>query len=181
MAPDVGDAMFAAGMAARLGMAVIFAQSGWHGLRDVARFAGVVANYRILPAALVPGAAVAMPALSLAASLLLVVAPVAGVVLGLGLMAVFTGAVWINLARGRGHIDCGCGGADGQRISGGLVVRNVVLLGLLGGALLAPGNGRLGFAAVVLAVGGGGALAALYFAASQLLANQGAARASVVA
>ena len=37
-----------------------------------------------------------------------------------------TGAVALNLLRGMGRLECGCG-TGGQRISWGLVVRNVFL------------------------------------------------------
>jgi hypothetical protein len=86
------------------------------------------------------------------------------------LLAVFTAAIWINLRRGRVHIDCGCGGA-GQRISHLLVVRNGLLVAGLAAAILAPAGG-IGGGAAVVAGGGAAALAALYFAAGQLMANR---------
>jgi hypothetical protein len=46
-----------------------------------------------------------------------------------GLLLVYTGAILINLVRGRTDIDCGCAGpARRQPLGVGLVVRNLVLL-----------------------------------------------------
>ena len=42
------------------------------------------------------------------------------------LLAIYAGAIAINLARGRRQIDCGCGG-DAHPLSWALVVRNAVL------------------------------------------------------
>lgn len=167
---------FVLGGVARLAMAVIFAQAAWHALRDVGAHAGSVAGYRLLPHWAVMAAAWALPLLSVAAALLLVVpvAAHAGAVLGLALMGVFTAAMAVNVQRGRVHIDCGCGGAQGQRISGAVVVRNLLLLALLGVAVRFPAVGVLDGVALVGVAGGGLALAALYFAGSQLLANRAA-------
>jgi hypothetical protein len=161
------------GCIVRWAMAVIFAESAVHALRDVGGFAGAVAGYRVLPEWAEMPAAWGVPVLSLAAAVLLV-APgcaVFGCGLGLALLAVFTAAIWINLRRGRVHIDCGCGGT-GQRISHLLVVRNGLLVAGLAAACWAPGSGIGGGAAVVVAGGGAAALAALYFVAGQLMANR---------
>jgi len=170
------EGAFVLGGVARLAMAVIFAQAAWHALRDVGAHAGSVAGYRLLPHWAVMAAAWALPLLSLVAAVLLVVpvAAHAGAVLGLALMGVFTAAIAVNLRRGRVHIDCGCGGAHGQRISGAVVVRNLLLLVLLGVAAGFPAVGVLDGVTLVGVGGGGLALAALYFASSQLLANHAA-------
>jgi hypothetical protein len=59
-----------------------------------------------------------------------------------GLLVLFAAAMAINLARGRSNIDCGCFiGAQKQRISWALVVRNLMLAGF-GLMLLVEGTGR---------------------------------------
>ncbi len=172
--------MFLVGAMCRIGLAVILAQSAWHALRDVPAHAAALAGYRLLPPALVPAAAWVLPLLTVAAALLLIVPEdsAAGAALGAALMLLFTGAIWINLRRGRLHIDCGCGGAQGQHISAGLVVRNVVLLAALAVASVASSHGTHDAAAVVCMAGGAASLGALYFTANQLIANRAAFRAA---
>ena len=58
-----------------------------------------------------------------------------GVVTGLALLAGYTFGIWINLQRGRTHIDCGCLGSTGEGLSYYLVARNAFLLAILGSCL----------------------------------------------
>lgn len=92
---------------------------------------------------------------------------------GLVLLAVVTGAVVVNLLRGRTDIDCGCGGASGdQQLSWALVGRNGVLALLLGLGT-APASVRalqwLDYATIAFATLTG---FALYAGVNQLLANR---------
>ncbi len=157
----------------RLALAVIFGQSAWHALRDPERYQAALAGYDLVPRRAAPIAARFVPLLCLAAALLLPWPPTAqaGAALGVALLALFTAAIAINLHRGRRHIDCGCGGAEGQHISRGLVVRNLVLLSLLAASLIPPASGFTDPFALTVMLGGAAGLAALYFAATQLLAN----------
>lgn len=165
--------LFMVGEAARLMIAAVLALAAYHAMREWAVFGGIVEQYRLAPRRLAQLAARILPPLELVAAVLLVV-PVAGragAALGLGLMALFTTAITINLARGRVSIDCGCGGATGQKLSIGLVVRNLLMmLGLVlawGAPQWAPGH-----AAMVIGVGGASlTLTVLYFAANQLMTN----------
>jgi hypothetical protein len=169
------------GAMCRLGIAAILAQSAWHALSDPSRHAAAISGYRLLPYRAVPAAAWAFPLLSLSAAALLPWSATAasGLVLAISLITAFTVAIAINLRRGRIHIDCGCGGADGQRISRGLVLRNLVLLAMLTTSLLAPAPHATDPFTVAVELAGGAAIAALYFAASQLLANHAAIRAEM--
>jgi hypothetical protein len=158
---------------ARWTVAAIFALAAFHAMREWTVFGGIVEQYRIVPRRLAIVLARILPPLELAAAaaLLLPTAGRAGAALGLCLMAIFTGAITINLARRRVSIDCGCGGASGQKLSRGLVVRNLVVMAALALALDAPlearvdGMGTLGVICASLA------LIALYFAANQLMTN----------
>ena len=174
MPPDELQAAFMVGGVARLALAAIFSLSAAAALRDGPAHAAIVEQYRLLPPWAVPAAARGLPALSLAAALLLLLPATvgAGALLGEALLAAFTTAIGINLARGREHIDCGCGGAGGQSLSAGRVVRNLLLMALLAAALAAPARGRIDWGAVTGILGGGCGLVAIYFAASQLLANR---------
>lgn len=124
----------------RLLLAGIFALAAFSKLRQREVFEGIVADYRILPAALVAPFARVLPFVELAAAaLVLVPATVAaGAVLAALLLAAFAAAMAVNILRGRTDIDCGCFlGALPRRIGWPLVVRNLLLvLGSL--ALLLP-------------------------------------------
>ncbi len=92
---------------------------------------------------------------------------------GVALLAVVTGAVGVNLLRGRTDIDCGCGGASGdQQLSWALVGRNAVLALFLAAAA-SPAAARdlqwLDYGTIAFATAIG---FALYAAVNQLLANR---------
>ena len=95
------------------------------------------------------------------------------VLAGLGLLGVVTGAVIVNLLRGRTDLDCGCGGAGGdQRLSWGLVLRNALLAAALAFAAARPGERDLvwlDYATMLVATL---SLFGLYAGANQLLANR---------
>src|SRR6202011_4990388 len=60
----------------------------------------------------------------------------------LALLTIFSGAIAINLARGRTNIDCGCfGPALRQELSGWLLLRNI-FLAIVAAAVMLPENGR---------------------------------------
>lgn len=122
------------GLTAAIAVGLLFLAAGIAQWRHRALLPGVIANYRLLPAALVGPAATALPLVEIAtgASLLLGLHPLA-VLVAMALLLVFAGAMAINIARGRGHIDCGCGhGALRHPIGWPLVARNGALAMLLG-------------------------------------------------
>jgi Methylamine utilisation protein MauE len=142
-------------------------------LREREVFADVLAQYRLLPAGLLPAVSWALPLLEAAAGLALLFAAsrAAGAVLAVAVLAVVTGAVVVNLLRGRTELDCGCGG-PGQRIGWGLVGRNALLMAA---AVLAAGEGGpREFVWIDYVTLGGATLAllGLYTAVNQLMANQ---------
>jgi hypothetical protein len=137
-------------------------------------FRAVVESYRLVPEA---GAVVLgwlVPALELAGAIGLVMAAtrVAAVLLLLSLLAVFTGAIALNLARGRRDLDCGCfGPLLRQQLSGWLIARNGVL-GLLVLAAFARVDARPLASLDYLTIGAAApALVILYGAANYLLAT----------
>jgi hypothetical protein len=119
-------------------------------------------------------AAAFVVAAELLAALLVLIpgARTAGLAVMAGLLLVYTAGISINLLRGRRNIDCGCSGPSSRHeLSGWLVLRNLLLLGLV---LLAaePASGRplnwldvLVIAFGVLIAGG------LYLSMNQLLAQ----------
>lgn len=114
-------------------LALIFLAGAWFKLRARETFEGVVHNYRLLPQFTVQLASYLLPLAELAIGLGLVVAPTRpyAAVGAMLLLTVFNVAIGINLARGRREIDCGCfSSVLKQRLSGGLIVRNIALMGL---------------------------------------------------
>ncbi len=117
-----------------LGVGLVFLAAAFGHWRHRAVMAGVVGNYRLLPAWAVAPVAMLLPLVELALGIALLLAPVLRVLaLGAGLAAaglllVFALAMAVNLRRGRGFIDCGCGDPDTrQPLSWWLVGRNVLL------------------------------------------------------
>jgi hypothetical protein len=95
---------------------------------------GVIANYRLLPGWMVLPAASLLPPLELllAIGLLSAQAGPWPELVAAALLLLFAAAMAINVARGRVHIDCGCGQAFlAQQLSWPLVARNLVLAALL--------------------------------------------------
>jgi hypothetical protein len=176
---DYRVAFFMVGEAARLTTAAIFVLAAYHAMREWTLFGGIVEQYRVAPRRLSLLAARVLPPLECVAALALVLPWTSnvGAALGLCLMTLFTGAIALNLARGRVAIDCGCGGASGQKLSSGLVMRNlVVALGLVV-AWMAPPVGTLDSGTAIGLIGATASLIALYFATNQLMTNFQAFRA----
>jgi hypothetical protein len=158
--------------------ALVFARAGALKLRDWSSLAGVVENYDLLPAFMAPPVAAVLPIVEITLAVALAVsAPFAALwpapwlaavpAAAAGLLLVFALAMAINLARGRSHIDCGCGDARGrQPLSAGLVIRNLAMAAaLILAAALAPEPARGGardLAAAVIGLAAGGAAFLLY-------------------
>ena len=143
-------------------------------LRDLELFRAVVENYRLAPESLEGLVAIGLPILEVIAGLTILFdsSRTFGAALALLLLGLVTGAVIINLVRGRRKINCGCGGPDGrQTLSWGLVLRNAILvIGVSFGAV--DGRARDLFWVDYLTVGFGTvALFGLYMLVNQLLAN----------
>jgi hypothetical protein len=68
-------------------------------------------------------------------------------------------------------IDCGCGGASGQKLSMGLALRNLVVMVGLVMAWAAPPQGAVDGVTAIGVICASLALIALYFTANQLMRN----------
>jgi len=126
-------------LALRGALALLFGAAAFHKARDLPAFRSILADYRLVPHSSVPIIAAFLIALeaALAAALPLPVwhGPTAWA--AVALLALYTGAIAVNLARGRRHIDCGCGGpALRQPLGPWLLLRNGCLVL---GALVAAG------------------------------------------
>ncbi|HEX3756189.1 MAG TPA: MauE/DoxX family redox-associated membrane protein [Rhizomicrobium sp.] len=128
------DLLTIAAVAGRVCAGLVFAAAGAQKLRHRSLLPGVIANYRLLPEALVAPASWLLPPAELALGLWLLsgVAGPAAAVAAMLLFALFALAMAINLRRGRAHIDCGCNSAIlRQELRWSLVARNLALAVLL--------------------------------------------------
>jgi hypothetical protein len=157
-----------------LALSILFVASAAMKFADLDQFAAALENYRILPRVLLAAATWAIPGLEAMAALgLLFAATRAGASLVLAaLIVIFTGAIVINLARGRREIDCGCfGPALRQKLSGWLVARNAMLFAAVA-AVAAPAQVRpLEIMDFVTVIFGAATLVVLYASMNYLLAN----------
>ncbi|MGA7540301.1 MAG: MauE/DoxX family redox-associated membrane protein [Steroidobacteraceae bacterium] len=121
-------------LASRVLGALVFVAALGGKVKHRVEIAGVVANYRLLPARLATPAAWTVVGLEsvVALSLISGVWLGAGAALAVVLLGGFALAMGINLARGRREIDCGCFQSGlRQRLSRALVVRNLALAVIL--------------------------------------------------
>lgn len=159
-------------------VAAVFAVALAHKLASLAAFRAVLEDYRVLP----PRAVVPAAGLLVALEAVIVAGLVTGIrlpwaaALAVLLLAVYGGAIALNLARGRRDIDCGCfgpaaGAGNRHTLSGWLLLRNLVLAVLALALLLPAGARELGVPDVagIAAAAVTGFL--LYAAADQLMAN----------
>jgi hypothetical protein len=118
------------GHAAAASIAAILILAAIEKLREPELFRDAVENYRLVPDAAAAVLARLLPLLEGVAGAALLPAATRpwGAALAIALLALVTGAVLLNVLRGRTRIDCGCGGDQHLPLGAGLVGRNVVLL-----------------------------------------------------
>jgi len=150
-------------------------------LREFDRFHAAIEAYRLVPISWSRTVALAFVAGEAGVALLLTLTPLhaASALAAIGVIAVATGAVAINLLRGRRDIRCGCGGRDDSMpLSAGLLWRNAALLAVLATAAASAAKGSArAMAALDYAAAGFCAVALLlmWLGATQLLVNAGRA------
>ena len=131
----MGQELLEAGsVAGRICVGLVFVLAATQKAQHWRIFSGVLANYRLLPRALVTPAAALLPPVEMLVGILLLFAQIRpyGALSGIALLSLFAAAMAINLNRGRSEIDCGCGHSFlKQNLSWLLVGRNAVLAALL--------------------------------------------------
>ena len=159
---------------------LMFLLASVHKLTGFAKFRAVLRDYRVMPGAMVPLAAAALPVLEILLGLgWLFLAEVRIVALGtIALVALYTSAIAANLLRGRVHISCGCGfgkatGGE-ETLSWGLVIRNTALLIVAVVATLPEVPRSLGVLDYVTLVAALAGIVLLFTAGNQLIRNAGA-------
>ncbi|WP_226017987.1 MauE/DoxX family redox-associated membrane protein [Novosphingobium sp. FKTRR1] len=156
-----------ASLAGAIGIGLVFVQAGAAKLRHRDVLPGVIANYRLLPDALVAPLAAVLPPFEIVLGLVLAATgDMAAALVAVSLLLGFAGAMAINVARGRTQIDCGCGRSQlRQPIGWPLVLRNLVMAALLAPACAGSfrtGGAEIGAQAVALAAVAGLMLFLLY-------------------
>ena len=163
------------------GLGLMFLIAAFHKLGENAQFRVTLLEYQLLPEGLVTLFSRILPI----GELLLGGSWLVGfyqqgltAVASAGLLALYAIAIGINLKRGRVHFDCGCGFGgktdNEQYLSGGLVIRNLVLMALALVTLLPAGSRELGFGDYATLAAALIACMLLFGAANQLLANRSA-------
>lgn len=112
-------------------IALTFVASGGVKLLRPRQFVGVVRDFKVVPDAAARPVAYLLPYLETCVGLCLLLNLYRAVFLAVAvvLLAAFTLAVAVNLARGRTFISCGCFGSHGKReLSWMLVARNLLLV-----------------------------------------------------
>ena len=125
----------------RLGLCAILLSTGLPKLWHLRRFQQAVQEYRLLPAWAECWVAIGFPLVELCAGLGLLTAswlPLS-IMLTIELLLVASGAIVLNLLRGRTDLSCHCGGVIGNHnISWWLVGRNLLLVGASAALLVLP-------------------------------------------
>jgi hypothetical protein len=159
---------------ARGALAALVASAAAHKLRDFAAFRVALSDYELVPWWLSGLAARALVAaeLGIAAALLAPIGRPWGLGAAAALLALYTSAIAVNLARGRRDLDCGCFG-PALRVGIGLplVARNALWFAVALAGLLPVAERPLVWVDAVTVAGAVAALLLLHGAASQLLAQ----------
>jgi hypothetical protein len=163
------------------GLGLMFLIASVHKFSDNAQFRVTLLEYQLLPERFVAPFSRIVPIgeLLLGASWLVGFnQQVLTAVASAGLLALYAIAISINLKRGRVHFDCGCGFGgktdNEQYLSGGLVIRNLLLMALALVTLLPAGSRELGIGDYATLTAALLACTLLFGAANQLLANRSA-------
>ncbi len=155
----------------RVALLLVFGSAALHKARDRAGFARTLAEYQLLPERIVSRCVPLLIAVEAGVAALLSVPGLRGIAAfgATTLLLTYSGAIAINLRRGRRDIDCGCmGPGHRQPLSGWLLLRNGVLSGAALLVALEPAQRSLGLVDAFSFSAGLAGLALLFAAANQL-------------
>jgi hypothetical protein len=169
--PIVGDLI-------SISFGLMFLLAAVHKLSARAEFQAVLADYRVMPASVVPLATILLPGCEIALGLAWLFSSIDVWLPTAGLLLVYSAGITINLLRGRVHISCGCGfgrssSAD-DALSWGLVLRNAVLLGAAVVMAMPTAPRTHGMTDYFTLIAGLIAILFLFTAANQLIRNAAA-------
>ena len=159
--------------ALRTALSLLFVAAAAHKLRDLGQFRATLAEYHLLPPRLVPFGALAVVVMELTLAATLLAPPLrrSSLVAAAAVLSIYGGAMEVNLARGRRHIDCGCTGPAARRpISGWLVARNATVAAAALAGLIPVSPRPFSWVDGVTVAGATATLAALYASLDRMLA-----------
>ncbi len=159
---------------ARTALALLFVLAAAHKWSDRHRFVATFAQYRVVPQGTAPTVAylvmVCEPVLALG-----LMQPELYRIAALGvagLLVAYSGAIAVNLWRGRREIDCGCFGPnDKTTISWWLVARNAALLLVVGATWLPQSTRSLHWVDAITVLAATATLTFLWAASQRLVYN----------
>jgi len=155
-------------------LALVLAAAALPKFKKMDEFVGIVANYRLLPDALVTPFAKGLPVVEVVIALALLLPPLhafAGMASAV-LFIMFAVALAVNLGRGRTHIDCGCTRRPTSRSRIGLihVLRALALAGIGLYIAVTPLNlAALSLASTAIGIAAAGMLVMVYLSADLLI------------
>jgi len=155
-------------------LALIFGASGAMKMRNLEMFESSLANYRLAPTRMEKPLAYVFPILECAGAMGLLISSTrtGAASMLLALLATFTGAIAINLIRGRRNIDCGCfGPLLRQELSGWLLLRNFFLMFVAAAVTLPKGSRALESLDLATIILGATTMVILYASANVAIAN----------
>lgn len=119
-------------MAFRVMLGLVFLAAGVGKLLNGRNFCRILEGYKLLPTKLIRPFATALPICEVAVGLSQFSSAFMpwSQIAGAALLAVFTGAIAINLFRGRYQIACGCGLGRKSGLGWRLIFDNLALIGL---------------------------------------------------
>jgi hypothetical protein len=157
---------------------LMFALASVHKLRALDNFRAVLADYRVMPALIVPVVAIGLPVLEAVLGLAWLFSSIKPWVPTVALLVLYTTGIAINLLRGRVHISCGCGfGASkktDEALSWGLVIRNVILISAALVMSMPAATRAVGILDYITLVAALIAIVLLFTAGNQLIRNMAA-------
>lgn len=134
MAAMLHDLLAAMSVAGRVCVGLVFLLAATQKAMHWRILPGVISNYRLLPQGMVWPAAALLPPVEMILAILLLSAQIRPwpSLAAMAALLLFAAAMAVNIKRGRGHIDCGCGESFlRQTLNRALVARNGLLVALL--------------------------------------------------
>ena len=152
-------------------LALLFIGGSADKLMDWSAFRTTLTEFRLVPEwAVTPvGSTVVLLEACAGTALLFASSRVMGAYVAAALLLAYGAGIWINLLRGRVHIDCGCLGGRESVLSYWLVLRNATLTIAALICVMSPIARSLSWMDVVSATGGVAALVLLYLGLNLLL------------
>jgi len=163
------------------GLGLMFMVAAYHKLSEAVQFRITLLEYQVIPEALVAPVSRVVPIIELLLGGSWLLGYYQNGITATGsalLLGVYALAIGINIQRGRVHFDCGCGfggkNDNEQYLSGGLIIRNIVLIAAALVTLIPVAPREIGFGDYLTMLAALLAGALLFGAANQLLANRAA-------